>query len=200
MSDPSEHVLVVPRAVAVPIPWHGLRTDPGGIADLVGAMKSEGRFVLRSAAEADPTAKQIIPYLVLRDGPHWFLMRRTRRGGDERLHDRWSIGIGGHLNPGDTDLDGGLLREWSEELEAAFVPPFRPVGLINDDASPVGAVHLGVVYMAEADGRPVGIRESDKLEGGFATGEQVAAVRDRLETWSRIIFDAVTRSVAVERL
>ena len=42
----------------------------------------------------------------------YFLMRRTRAGGDARLHDRWSIGVGGHLNPGDEDLDGGLRREW----------------------------------------------------------------------------------------
>ena len=59
---------------------------------------------------------------MLRDGPRYFLMQRTRAGGDARLHDRYSIGVGGHLNPGDADLDGGLRREWAEELVADFVP------------------------------------------------------------------------------
>jgi predicted NUDIX family phosphoesterase len=38
----------------------------------------------------------------------------------------------------------------------------------------------------------VAIRETDKLEGAFATTDEVAAVRDELETWSRLAFDALT--------
>ena len=55
-----------------------------------------------------------------------------------------------------------------------------------------GSVHVGVVYVADAAGRPVAIRETDKLEGAFATTAEVAAVRDDLETWSRLVFDALT--------
>jgi predicted NUDIX family phosphoesterase len=142
--------------------------------------------------EADPSFKQVIPYLVLRDGERWFLMRRTKGGGDARLHDRWSIGVGGHLNPGDGDVAGGLAREWAEELVADFEPAYAPVGLLNDDTTPVGSVHVGFVYVADAGGRPVAIRETDKLEGSFATTDEVAAVRDGLETWSRLVFDALT--------
>lgn len=146
----------------------------------------------REEAERDPTHKQVIPYLVLRDGDRWFLMRRTRAGGDERLHDRWSIGVGGHLNPGDGDVPGGLRREWDEELVADFVPEFTPVGLLNDDTTSVGSVHLGIVYVADAAGRPVAIRETDKLEGSFATTDEVATVRDGMETWSQLVFDSLT--------
>ena len=119
--------------------------------------------------EQDPTHKQIIPYLVLRDGDRYFLMRRTRAGADRRLHDRWSIGVGGHLNPGDDGLLGGLRREWREELHADFEPAFEPLALLNDDTTDVGAVHLGVVFVADAAGRPVTVREQDKLTGSFAT-------------------------------
>jgi predicted NUDIX family phosphoesterase len=143
--------------------------------------------------EDDPGFKQIIPYLVLRDGERYFLMRRTRAGGDIRLHDRWSIGVGGHINPGDEDLDGGLRREWSEELVADFVPDFGFVGLLNDDTTEVGRVHLGAVFVADAAGRAVAIREIDKLTGGFTTRAKVAAVADDLETWSRLVFDALER-------
>jgi predicted NUDIX family phosphoesterase len=191
VGDPEEQVLVVPREAIVPGEgWLGVRRD--GIATALDAVARRGRFIRRSDAEKDPSLKQVIPYLVLRDADRWFLMRRTRAGGDARLHDRWSIGVGGHLNPGDDDVVGGLRREWSEELVAGFEPAFTPLGLLNDDTTPVGAVHLGVVYVADAAGRPVQIRETDKLAGSFATTEEVAALRDEMETWSRLVFDALT--------
>jgi predicted NUDIX family phosphoesterase len=141
--------------------------------------------------EEDPSFKQVIPYLVLRDHERWFLMRRTRAGGDARLHDRWSIGVGGHLNPGDVDVPGGLRREWREELDAAFEPAFELVGLLNDDTTPVGSVHVGLVFVADAAGRPVAIRETHKLEGAFADTDAVRGVRDAMESWSQLVFDAL---------
>ena len=192
MGSPDEQVLVVPRAAIVPGEgWLGVRR--GGIEDALTIVVREGRFMRRGDAEEDPSFKQVIPYLVLRDGPRWFLMRRTKAGGDARLHDLWSIGVGGHLNPGDGDVRGGLLREWREEVAADFVPEFSPVGLLNDDTTSVGTVHVGFVYAADAAGRPVTIRETEKLAGGFATTGEVQAVRDGLETWSRLAFDALAQ-------
>ena len=191
MGDAGEQVLVVPREAVVPGDgWLGVRRD--GVERALEAVAREGRLVLRSAAEEDPRLKQVIPYLILRDGDRWFLMRRTKAGGDARLHDLWSIGVGGHLNPGDGDVPGGLRREWAEELVADFVPEFTAVGLLNDDSTPVGAVHLGIVYVADAAGRAVSIRETEKLAGAFAATEEVAAVRDAMETWSRLAFDVLT--------
>lgn len=191
MGDPGERVLVVPRASIVPgAGWLGLRRE--GVDAALAAVAREGRFMLRSEAEEDPAHKQVIPYLILRDADRWFLMRRTRAGGDVRLHDRWSIGVGGHLNPGDRDVAGGLRREWAEELVAGFEPDFTPVGLLNDDTTAVGSVHIGVVFIADAAGRPVSIRETDKLSGSFAMTSEIVAVRDVMETWSRLVFDALT--------
>ncbi len=182
-----ERVFVVPRA-AVPdeAGWYGLRTN--GLDEFVTAVERAGRYEPRARMEQDPSFKQIIPYLVLRDGARYFLMQRTTAGGDARLHNRFSIGVGGHLNPGDGGLLGGLRREWEEELVADFVPAFRLVALLNDDTTPVGAVHLGAVYLADAAGRPVAIRETHKLTGGFANAAEVAEVADRMETWSQLTF------------
>ena len=173
MSD--EQVLVVARdRCPDAADWHGLRSD--GLAAFLEVIARDGRYAPRDAMEHDPTHKQIIPYLVLRDGDRYFLMRRTRAGADQRLHDRWSIGVGGHLNPGDDGLLGGLRREWREELDADFEPAFEPLALLNDDTTDVGAVHLGVVFVADATGRPVqrpgarqadrGIRDSRRGRGG----------------------------------
>ena len=199
MTDAVERVLVVPRAALMADPgWHGIRTD--GLDDFGDLVTRAGRYVERPAAEDDRSLKQVIPYLVLRDGPGIFLMRRTRAGADARLHDRYSIGVGGHLNPGDDGLLGGLKREWAEELVAEFTPDFRLIGLLNDDTTPVGSVHLGAVYVADAGGRSVAIRETDKLSGAFAARDEVEAVVDRMETWSRLVFEALDgamESVAV---
>jgi len=190
VANPDEQVLVVPREALVPGEgWTGVRH--GDLAQALAVVERDGFFVRRGDAEEDPSRKQVIPYLVLRDGERWFLMRRTRAGGDARLHDLWSIGVGGHLNPGDGDVAGGLRREWTEELVADFEPDYAPVGLLNDDTTPVGAVHVGFVYVADAGGQPVAIRETDKLTGAFATTEEVRAVRDAMETWSRLAFDAL---------
>jgi predicted NUDIX family phosphoesterase len=183
-----ERVLVVPRASVIDGDgWRGLAAV--GVEGVLAAVARHGRFVERAVAETDPSLKQIIPYVVLRDGDDYFLMRRTSAGSDARLHERYSIGVGGHLNPGDGGVDGGLLREWSEEIEADFVPDFRPLGLLNDDTNAVGAVHLGIVFLADASGRAVAVRETDKLSGSFASPMDVERVRDRLETWSELVFD-----------
>lgn len=187
-----ELVLGLARAdVPGRLDWRGVQPWP--LPPYLAAVAARGTFRPRDEVEADPSWKQVIPYLVLRDGERLFLMRRTRAGGDERLHDRYSIGIGGHVNPTDADPLGGMRREWAEEIEADFEPDFEPVGVLNDDDNPVGAVHLGLVYAADAGGRPVAIREKHKLEGAFATFAEVAAHADRLETWSALLFDFLVR-------
>jgi predicted NUDIX family phosphoesterase len=192
----TERVLVLPRA-AVPggCDFNGVRSaEDDTLAALRAAVASHGAYLDRPSAEDDPNHKQLIPYVVVRDGPRFFLMHRTDAGGDARLHGKASIGVGGHLNPVDEGADAlmaGLRREWDEELVAGWEPDFRLIGLLNDDSNPVGAVHLGVVFEVEARGRPVEVREHDKLAGAFAEPRDVAASWDRLETWSRLVAEAV---------
>ncbi|MGA2512280.1 MAG: hypothetical protein ABSG37_01495 [Candidatus Limnocylindrales bacterium] len=191
MSGADELVYAVPREALFDrdAPWLGVKR--GRIHGLLDRAMRAGSYVPRSAAETDRSLKQIIPYLVLRDGDRFFLMKRTRGGGDARLHDHYTIGVGGHLNPGDGGILGGLAREWSEELDAGFVPDFEFVGLLNDDTVDVGVHHLGVVYLADAAGRPVRVRETEKLSGSFERLEVVRSVYDRMETWSQLALDAM---------
>ena len=193
MGHPQELVLGAPRdSFPAGLDWRGVRAEP--LDRYLDVIRAQGTFRMRSGAEDDHDWKQIIPYLVLRDGERIFLLRRTRAGGDARLHELYSIGVGGHVNPDDGDPLGGLRREWAEELMADFEPDFQPLGVLNDDGNPVGAVHLGLVYTADAGGRPVAVRETHKLSGDFATIEEVARVADRMETWSSLLFDFLSHS------
>ncbi len=112
----------------------------------------------RSIAETDPSHKQWIPYGLVREpSGRWACYRR--RGTESRLHGIRSLGIGGHINPIDAppaDPTGspwrslfwnGFLRELAEELPAAVPGQSHFLGLIHEDLSPVGRVHLGVVFL-----------------------------------------------------
>ncbi len=187
-----ERVLVLPRdRVPGGCDFTGVRdANEETMAILQAVTASRGRFMDRPLAEEDPAFKQLIPYVVVRDGSLAYLMERTAAGGDPRLHGKASIGVGGHLNPvdeGEDPLTNGLRREWSEELLTDWEPEFRLVGMLNDDSNQVGSVHLGVVFEVQADGRPVEVREHDKLTGRFATAAEVRAAWDRMETWSRLV-------------
>ena len=194
-----ERVLVLPRA-SVPggCDFNGVR-EADDLAALRRAVQLHGRYLERPLAEEDPAFKQLIPYVVLRDGASVFLMERTDAGGDKRLHGKASIGVGGHLNPVDDGADpllAGLRREWAEELLADWEPDFRLVGLLNDDSNPVGAVHLGVVFTVGADRRGVEVREQEKLRGRFVEIAEVLATWDRLETWSQLVTGALLQEAA----
>ncbi len=187
-----ERVLVLPREeVPGGCVFTGVRdADEHTMAALQAATATHGRFVDRPTAEEDPGLKQLIPYVVVRDGPLVYLMERTAAGGDPRLHGKASIGVGGHLNPvdeGEDPLSDGLRREWAEELLTDWEPRFDLVGLLNDDSNAVGSVHLGVVFTVETDGRAVEVREHDRLTGRMVGPAEVRAAWDRMETWSCLV-------------
>jgi predicted NUDIX family phosphoesterase len=126
-----------------------------------------------------------------------FLLRRTKRGGEARLHGLHSIGVGGHINPVDEEvgdvIEAGAEREMAEEIVLEAEATREPVGVINDDASPVGSVHFGIVYRVELETPSARVRETDQLEGEWVTRtalmELVREDRDRFETWSSLIVD-----------
>lgn len=148
-------------------------------------------FRPRSEVEEDPSFKQLIPYCIFRHGEQVFYYKRGKKGGEGRLHSKRSIGIGGHISStdrltGDRRYLSAMHREIEEEvfLESGFKD--RCVGLINDDETPVGQVHLGIVHIFELDTAKVLPREESILETGFAQPAELLQVVDQFETWSQI--------------
>lgn len=200
-----EQVLVVAREhVPGGCDFTGIRSaGEAGLRELRETIAAHARFLDRPIAEADPAFKQLIPYVVVRSHGTTFLLERTAAGGDPRLHHKASIGVGGHLNPidgADDPLGTGLRREWSEELIADWEPDFQLLGFLNDDSNPVGSVHLGIVFEVDAAGREVAVRERDKLTGRWADAEELRAVTERLETWSRLVIEHLDLAPSREEL
>ncbi len=190
-----EEVLVVPRArLFASGEFHGFSST--GVASYLSTVAAHAFFALRDRVERDPSLKQIIPYLVLRHGDRVLLVRRTQAGSEARLREKFSIGLGGHINPEDVGdagdpVDAGLRRELAEEVEVPAGWHARPVGVLNDDQEAVGSVHFGIVYIVDLPSPAVRVREGTKLHGALATLEEVRAVYPGLETWSQFVVDAI---------
>ncbi|MFT5734955.1 MAG: putative NUDIX family phosphoesterase [Paracoccaceae bacterium] len=231
-----EFVFVVPRTALFPehAP-HGLslfRNEDGDESEADGGAKAgggwsrkafdaciceEGFFVERPYAERTPTLKQVIPYTVVVRGEEVLLLQRTKGGGDARLHDKLTIGVGGHVNPIDAvptgdeagqqaqrvldPLPAATRREvMEEELTVTGETRLVPVGLINDDSNPVGAVHVGFVQVLHLLGGDARIREVDQLRGEFVPFSELQSRLEEganFETWSSLIVPHLDRILAV---
>jgi predicted NUDIX family phosphoesterase len=150
----------------------------------------------RAEAETDPAFKQLIPYLVLRCGDQVFHYTRGQDGAEARLRAKRSIGIGGHISADEDSAQSdpyraGMLRELNEEIEIQTTFRERPFGLINDDATPVGEVHLGVVHLLELDEPKVVPREAGIANAGFASLAELWKNADVFESWSQIVMEAM---------
>lgn len=174
----------------------GLITE--GTEQLALVVAKCGIFMDRAAAEIDPTFKQIIPYAIVHHGDSYFLLQRKDSQSEQRLHHKFSIGVGGHINPSEGGIDQqviqqGLTREINEELHIASGYQERLIGLINDDTTDVGRVHLGVLFEVDSMSFDVQVRETNKMHGTWALIGRVRESYERLETWSQIVYDSFLR-------
>jgi predicted NUDIX family phosphoesterase len=155
-------------------------------------------FMSRAEVEDNPNFQQIIPYVVFRHGDRYFLTHRLRASSERRLRKQYSLGVGGHINPGDLSggdpIQDGLKREWEEEVIYAGSFEAHLIGLLNDESSPVSKVHLGVVFLVDGDRPEIAIRETDKLAGELLTLHDMRIYYLGMESWSQMVYDRLTLS------
>ncbi|MCA9563154.1 MAG: NUDIX domain-containing protein [Myxococcales bacterium] len=192
-----EQVGVVPRedCEQLGLLEHGLHAAS---EQALGLLEEKLHFMARPMAEEDPSHKQLIPYVLVRSGDQLFGMRRLSSGGEARLHGKLSLGVGGHMNPvdrrdGHSAVRATLMRELEEELCIPAIASERFVGVINDDTSAVGSVHLGIVFQVEVDSpESVTVRETDALDGRWYSRQELEELRGHLETWSVFLLDWIS--------
>lgn len=151
-------------------------------------------YLRRDRAEDDPSFKQLIPYVVLRWRDQLFNYVRGKRASETRLQALRSIGVGGHINPIDTNLFDSpyrqaMLREVDEEVRLGTTYQERCLGLINDDSTPVGQVHLGIVHVFDLAQPNVERREQGLTKAGFTPLGELLEARAEFETWSQFVLD-----------
>jgi predicted NUDIX family phosphoesterase len=136
----------------------------------------------------------LIPYCVFRCGDRILHYTRGKSGGESRLHAKISVGVGGHVNPVDTDggktgpaaYHAAVTREIEEELDLPEEHEHRIIALLNDDSNAVGQVHLGIVHLVDLKSDAVASREDALADLGFTEISDLnGPLFDRLETWSQ---------------
>jgi predicted NUDIX family phosphoesterase len=188
----SEHVLCVRREDVFPDgAWHGFVDD--GLERYEKVIREQSFFMPRAEVEEDPSYQQIIPYVVFRHGDRYLLTRRLRASTEKRLRQQYSLGVGGHINPGDLEhgdpVMDGLRREFEEEVVYGGTFEATLLGLINDESAPVSRVHLGLAFLVEGSSPEIEIRETDKLAGELLTLEEMRIFYLEMEGWSQIVYD-----------
>ena len=192
MSAASEQVLCVKREDIFPDgAWHGFVSDR--LDERQAVIREHHFFMARAKVEDDPSYQQIIPYVVFRHGDRFFLTHRLRASSEKRLRKQYSLGLGGHINPGDLEggdpIQDGLKREWEEEVSYEA----KLIGLLNDESSPVSKVHLGVVFLVDGTSPNIAIRETDKLAGELLTLDEMRIYYLGMESWSQMVYDRLAR-------
>src|SRR5664279_4674439 len=197
MAIADENVLVFPRSL-----FEQLGVFQGFNADIDHYLptildKKNNSFQPRARAETDPAFKQIIPYVVITDGKSVLHYVRGKKGGEQRLVAKGSVGIGGHINDEDHTLfafgrqafQEAVKREVCEELAVQGEFDVKPVGLINDDSTEVGRVHFGVDHVLFR--RPEQVKKNEQVitQVEFLPIDELKAKRGQMETWSQLCLD-----------
>lgn len=158
----------------------------------------------RASLEINPSFKQLIPYIVLRVGNKFVRYHRTLAGGESRLHGRYSIGLGGHIDLSDVSFENNSVelektltcaseREVREELgEVRCLHKVR-LGVIVDNSNEVGKVHIGIVEVWEVENNSWIASEEAIGDVQLVTLCELRAETERLETWSAMLLDELEK-------
>ena len=195
-----EHVLVAPTSVFHQLGhFQGFSTETNKYLD--GLLRPEHTsYRPRGAMEKDPSFKQLIPYVIFRHrdalgNVSVFQYTRGKGQGEARLHAKRSIGVGGHISAADAachnPYEEGMRRELEEEVLIDTPYESRLAGMINDDLTDVGKVHLGIVHLCDVAQPNIRPREDEMTAAGFLPVAELLANIDHYETWSQICLRAL---------
>ncbi len=166
-----------------------------GIKDYLAVILNNAEFQVRTKElENDRFWQQPIPYvwLVNPQTKKIFLYKRSTTGNEGRLHDKFSGGVGGHIDKKELVEDAGdpltqaMMRELQEETIIAQYPVPKIVGYINYNSG-VEDVHFGVVGIGETalEVKPA----EDMAHGQFYSIEEVENIlsdpNSNVEPWTR---------------
>jgi predicted NUDIX family phosphoesterase len=173
-----------------------------GSSDTLKIIVRKGLFRKREELEEDLSYKQIIPYGVISFKDSFFLFKRSSGQREKRLRNLFSLGVGGHMNPGNPTepeeqfIIDELKRELSEEVilsDACSIEAIEFIGFINDDTIQVGRFHIGLLYNIRLSGKEVNVNETDKMTAEWIDKSDLAEFYEGMETWTKIAYDYYIR-------
>ena len=190
-----EQILVIRRNVLFMYPeeyFEGIK-NARDCKEILSRISGYAHFKPRNEMEQDELFMQIIPYIILRHKNTFFLYKRLQKAQESRLHEKYSLGIGGHINPQDESQDTlttAALREIQEELHLPQQGKLKLLGFLNRNREPVDKVHLGAVFLLDLPSSELSVKESGKLQAiGFLPIAEIQRHYEKLEGWSQMVLD-----------
>jgi predicted NUDIX family phosphoesterase len=185
-----EDILVIKRSdLFAHVPeFQGLQSEP--LAGILKIISQKKEFLPRPIMETDPTYKQIIPYLIFNHENKYFLMQRQAKASEQRLKNKYTLGIGGHIRLQDMKTDeisDWAQREFHEEVHYSGHLAFSHLGILNDDSNDVGKVHVGVVLLLKGDHENISVK-SELKSGRMLTLEEMQPYAEHMESWSQTVY------------
>ncbi len=167
----------------------------------------------RSEAEYNKSLKQLVVYVIIKLNNSYLYYRRTSSTSEKRLLQKYSIGVGGHVNSRDfeqTELTGinldsthyhksesllnqAIWREINEEItiNSKIIQYPKLLCFINDDSDEVGKVHFGVVWEIMIANSDLAIKRKEGIgKMGFKTVEELKRDAISFENWSKMIIQS----------
>lgn len=219
MANKDDMLILAVRSSLLTLGHAGHGFVPAVKAEMCRALDDAGLWIgPRGQLERDPSFRQLIPYIVLARGPRVAVYRRAVAGGEQRLHGRWSLGLGGHIELEDVAIGhgsgGGSVdiwdavercagREIEEEILGARIAQKRWIGFLADDSTDVSRVHLGIVgvwTLMEGPIQPgdpsigeLELMHVDALTSREGDGAGEGDTDGQWERWSSLLLDPLRR-------
>lgn len=157
----------------------------------------------RDICETDPQTLQLIPYIIVENPAHMtFSYVRGGASGEQRLAAKMSIGLGGHMDVAPVKKGAAefkslvqleAAREIKEEVGIVVDPTkLQFLGLLYEETSDVGKVHLGIVLLYKLTQDELVTQERGHIEDSkwLSFDDLIKPENyERLEIWSRTLVD-----------
>lgn len=167
--------------------------------DILQVISDNHKLIKRDIAEKDNTYKQMISYCLIKYEDEIFMTRRTKKQTESRLHNMYSVGVGGHISVSDIESNNiiisGMLRELHEEVFISSNIKYSFYGIINDNSTEVNSVHMGICYIINLDNRECSVRETEKMEGKWVKIRDIHEYLPDMEGWSQILLNSYLKTV-----
>lgn len=186
-----EHIVCI-KAEKVKHREHNLAEYELNLADLMLGQ--------RAALEKDDDFRQVLPISIFTHKGKIWTYERTPKGGEERLHNKTAIAVGGHWDIADLvivdgvidlgeSLDQAAKREIAEEvvLTSKVVDTHTLPLMVCADATEVDRMHVALVWIHELDGEGLDSGEEDLKSIGFLTLDELLNTGRDNETWTSVI-------------
>lgn len=189
----NEKVFVVKNEIVKEVMINKKIVILNGLKKIYQTILKNGQYIIRKEAEKSDSFKQIIPYVIIHYHSQYLLFKRTKAQTESRLHNRYSLGVGGHINPSSSkemdEIKAGLYKEFFEEIQLEKYAKPKLIALVYDESEDVGKYHIGLFYTLEAKSNSFSLPEKDKMTAEWVEEPDLKKYYKGMESWSRIYID-----------